>query len=52
MVLDGVAGLRASADGKLTVDASPCPLRTGLHIENVNHCGCRYTLEKGVLRPA
>lgn len=52
MVLDGVAGLRASADGKLTADASPCPLRTGLHIENISHRGCRYTLEKGVLRPA
>jgi hypothetical protein len=52
MVLDGVAGLCASADGKLTADASPWPIRTGLQIENISHRGCLYTLEKGVLRLA
>jgi hypothetical protein len=46
MVLDGVAGLRATAGGALEADSRELPIRQGLQVEGIEHRGHRYVLDK------
>ncbi|MFA5058094.1 MAG: hypothetical protein WC485_08275, partial [Opitutaceae bacterium] len=48
MVLDGIAGLQASVDGRLQVDARALPLRKGLRVEGIAHRGSSYVLDGGL----
>jgi len=48
MVLDGVAGLRADADGTLRLAGPPNPLREGLKIEGIVHRNKRYVLDRSL----
>ena len=50
MVLDGIAGVTASAEGFLSVNTRPFPLREGLIVSNIGHRKRLYILESGVLR--
>jgi hypothetical protein len=48
MVLDGVAGLRATAGGVLEADTREWPLRQGLQVTGIAHRGNRYVLDKSL----
>jgi hypothetical protein len=50
MVLDGVAGLRATAGGTLEADTREWPLRQGLQVTGIAHRGHRYVLDKSLRR--
>ena len=45
LVLDGIAGLQATVDGKLEVDARALPIRKGLRVEGITHLGHGYVLD-------
>ena len=48
MVLDGVAGLHATAGGTLEADTREWPLRQGLQVTGIAHRGHRYVLDKSL----